>query len=356
MVSKISKFISEQRKNKNMSQEDLAKLLNVDRTLISKWEHAVCIPDIDMLNKLSNIFEVKLTSILQDKNINSDKDIEVLLEQEKNKLEKQHKRKLFKIIIPISILIFILIILLIKNIYFGYTIKTIKYNYDYENQKLNIGVPKLSFMMKINERNISFKNFRNVNTLESEIKKYLKTLKYSVCNDTIYYYNKDNDYSIIEYKVKNNILYSSISYQISIGDYCNTQKMIMYQEYLGGLLRIRGINENLMSLNGDILNPTKNDINKIVINLFDKIPNNESNEFRIILRVAKVNKNLKFDYIEESNGTYEIKNGKLIYYRDNIIKKSNDINIPNISIFDIKDNKLILENNYLSKYISKVEL
>ncbi len=354
MINKISKFISEQRKSKKMSQEDLAKLLNVDRTLISKWEHAVCLPDIDMLNKLSNIFEVKLSDILQD--INSDEDIGILLENEKKKLEKQNKRKLFKIFFPITILILILIVLIIKNIYFGYNIKIIKYNYDYENQKLNIGVPKMSFMMKINERNISFKNIRNSNVLESEIKKYLKTLKYSVCNDTIYYYNKDSDYSIIEYKVKNNILYSNISYQISIGDYCNTQKMIMYQEYLGGLLKRRGINENLMSINGDILNPTKDDINKIVINLFDEVPNKENNEFRIILRVAKVNKNLKFDYIEESNGTYEIKNGKLIYYRDNIIKKSKDINIPNISIFDIKDNKLILENNYLSKYISKVEL
>ena len=339
-----------------MSQEDLAKLLNVDRTLISKWEHGVCIPDIDMLNKLSNILEFKLTSILQDKNINSDKDIEILLEKEKNKLERQNKIKFFKIFIPIIVVILMLIILLIKNIYFGYTIKKIKYNYDYLNQDLIIGIPKMSFFMKINERNLSFKNFRNANVLESEIKKYLKTLEYSVCNDTIYYYNKDSDYSIIEYKVKNNILYSSVSYQISIGNYCNTQKMIEYQKYLGGLLKRRGINQKLMSLNGDILNPTKDDINKMVISLIDEIPNNESNEFRIELRVAKVNKNLKFNYIEESNGTYEIKNGKLIYYRENITKKSNDVNIPNISIFNIKDNKLILESNYLSKYINKIEL
>ena len=51
-----------------------------------------------------------------------------------------------------------------------------------------------------------------------------------------------------------------------------------------------------------------------------------------------------------SSGTYEIKDDKLYYYRENIEQQSDDINIPKVSVFKIEGNTLILQDNYLEKY------
>ena len=46
---KIGKFLAELRKEKEMTQEQLAEKLNVARRTISRWETGNNMPDIDML-------------------------------------------------------------------------------------------------------------------------------------------------------------------------------------------------------------------------------------------------------------------------------------------------------------------
>ena len=54
------------RKEKNMSQENLANKLNISRQSISKWESGQSMPDMDNLIKLSEIFEVNLESLAKE--------------------------------------------------------------------------------------------------------------------------------------------------------------------------------------------------------------------------------------------------------------------------------------------------
>lgn len=61
---KIGKFISELRKEKNMTQQELADKLNVTDKAISKWENGRGIPDISLVRKLANLFQVKDEEIL----------------------------------------------------------------------------------------------------------------------------------------------------------------------------------------------------------------------------------------------------------------------------------------------------
>lgn len=61
---KIGKFISKMRKKYNMSQSELANVLNVTSQAVSKWENGRGIPDIEMLKKLSEIFKVNMEEIL----------------------------------------------------------------------------------------------------------------------------------------------------------------------------------------------------------------------------------------------------------------------------------------------------
>lgn len=58
------------RKNKGLSQEDLASKLNIVRQTVSKWEKGYSIPDANMIQKISAILEVSISDLLGDYSIN----------------------------------------------------------------------------------------------------------------------------------------------------------------------------------------------------------------------------------------------------------------------------------------------
>lgn len=53
------------RKNKNLTQNDLAQRLNVTYQTVSKWERGESLPDAFMLVELSNIFQTTVDFILK---------------------------------------------------------------------------------------------------------------------------------------------------------------------------------------------------------------------------------------------------------------------------------------------------
>ena len=61
---KMGKFIANVRKEKQLTQEQLAEILNVDRTTISKWERGVSAPDISLLQQICNALDITITELL----------------------------------------------------------------------------------------------------------------------------------------------------------------------------------------------------------------------------------------------------------------------------------------------------
>ena len=53
------------RKQKGLSQEELADMTEVSRQAVSKWERGEAVPDIDKLVKLSQIYDVSIDSIVK---------------------------------------------------------------------------------------------------------------------------------------------------------------------------------------------------------------------------------------------------------------------------------------------------
>ena len=60
----INNKISELRKTKNISQEELALVLNTSRQAISKWERGETYPDLDKLKDLATYFDVSIDYLL----------------------------------------------------------------------------------------------------------------------------------------------------------------------------------------------------------------------------------------------------------------------------------------------------
>ena len=348
--NKVGKFIASRRKELGLTQQALANKIYVTDKAISKWERGLSLPDITLLEKLSKILKVEIEDILSgEKNTTKKIDVEKDLEIIKKELLLTHQKKKNKLIICLIFLIVTIIYTTFRNVTLGYKLDTV--NYSHSNKTINIGIPKTSFMMRHNDKSYSYKNLRNSSIIENETKKYLKTLTYSLCNDTIYYYDKQDDFSIIEYSVKNNLLYSTISYQIDNGDYCYNQKMDEYANKLGGLGKLH-------TLNGGYIDKNSKKTPKIEILFLDGSRDvNNNYEFTASIQIIAINRNNKNEFnnyiLEDSTGEYEIKDNKLYYYRKEIKEKHKDINIPEVSTFIIDNGNLILTDNYIKKYYNK---
>lgn len=61
----IAKNLTELRKSKKMTQQELAKRLNYSDKAISRWEHAETLPDIETLCKICDLYGVKFEYLLQ---------------------------------------------------------------------------------------------------------------------------------------------------------------------------------------------------------------------------------------------------------------------------------------------------
>ena len=110
---KIGKFISELRKEKNLTQAQLAEKLNITKNAVSKWERGLSLMDISLLKPLSEILGVSVGELLNGKRIeNVDDDlINDTITASANTYVKRAKNKLIK---RILIIIFIFIVLMLS--------------------------------------------------------------------------------------------------------------------------------------------------------------------------------------------------------------------------------------------------
>ena len=64
----LNEKLKQLRKEKNLSQEDLAIKLNVVRQTISKWEKGFSIPDAEMVIKLAEVLDTPVHDLLKEIN------------------------------------------------------------------------------------------------------------------------------------------------------------------------------------------------------------------------------------------------------------------------------------------------
>lgn len=60
----IGRFITQKRKEQNMTQEQLAKRLGVSNKTISKWETGKCMPDYSIVELLCNELKITIAELM----------------------------------------------------------------------------------------------------------------------------------------------------------------------------------------------------------------------------------------------------------------------------------------------------
>lgn len=63
-ITKVGRFLQELRKEKGLTQEQLAEKAGVTRRTVSRWETGSNMPDMDILIELSDLYEVDLREII----------------------------------------------------------------------------------------------------------------------------------------------------------------------------------------------------------------------------------------------------------------------------------------------------
>ena len=94
---KIGEFLRELRKEKGLTQEQLAEQFNISRRSVSRWETGSNMPDVGLLIEIADFFDVDIREIIdgERKSENMEKEKETLkkvaeyADAEKTKLKKK---------------------------------------------------------------------------------------------------------------------------------------------------------------------------------------------------------------------------------------------------------------------------
>lgn len=120
---KIGKFITTCRKEKNLTQEELAEKLNVSNKSVSRWENGKNMPDYSVLNDLCNILDININELLSGEKDNKEtiENLDMIL-KEYYKMKKQKERlKVLLIVGPVILFPLLTII---------FTVLVLNYEYD----------------------------------------------------------------------------------------------------------------------------------------------------------------------------------------------------------------------------------
>ena len=116
---KIGKFIQERRKEKRLTQSELAEKLDVTDRAVSKWENGNCIPDVSNIQELCKILNITINDLFSgcvvDMRDNEKKLEENLLEMIKIKEKRDKELLILEIFIGVIVSIIMFLCIMIAS-------------------------------------------------------------------------------------------------------------------------------------------------------------------------------------------------------------------------------------------------
>lgn len=98
---KIGKLITTLRKEKKLTQKELANILGVSDKSVSKWERGVCLPDVSLFKPLCEVLNITLNEFfagekIEEQNYKEKADENLLQALENSTFTLKEKQKYFK--------------------------------------------------------------------------------------------------------------------------------------------------------------------------------------------------------------------------------------------------------------------
>lgn len=180
----IGSIITDARKKKGISQNELAKRLFVTRQAVSNWENGKAFPDVSVIFKLCKILDIDIRKVVDlDKNIK----IEQVIEVEKKKTNRRNLMLIGIIVLIFAAIIITLVIVLNRNQFVVYQVYL-----DAKEFELN---DSLIVKSKV-------KNYFQFGTLISHIADTDENTTYNI---RVYKKNDNQEKLVFEQQYRNNI-------------------------------------------------------------------------------------------------------------------------------------------------------
>lgn len=260
--NKVGHFIAKLRKKKGLTQDELGNMLGISGKSVSKWERGLNMPDISLIYKLSEVFDVDLNQLL-----NGEDEINLVsnLQNEENavntlkiksddkslrKIKKKSKKRLsFKIIIFL-----IIIVLFVIAFVFGFYNKGDSYAIESSTEGFTVDG---ELILKDDGCVLNVSHFSC--HFDECLNEKINTIQYSVVvNDTILF--------------RSGILnYTSKKEKITLDDYLKSIIIDIHDVY-----RFQGFNKNYIL----------NNSNLIFVHIELILENGEVRNYDINLRIA----------------------------------------------------------------------
>ncbi len=106
-LQKIGVFLKELRREKGLTQEQLAETLNVSRRTVSRWETGYNLPDLDLLVEMADLYQVELRELFdgerKNEHMNEELKQTVLQVAEYSSAEKKRSTRVVRIYFALGI-------------------------------------------------------------------------------------------------------------------------------------------------------------------------------------------------------------------------------------------------------------
>ncbi len=351
--NKTGELIRKLREQYNMTQDDLAKNLFVDRTLVNKWERGATSIASEHLKKIGKIFNVSLEELISGELLSKDNKAEV--NEVKYKIYDKYLKniKRFKFV-----LVTLIIILLLFFAYFFFTFynSVVIYNIHVDSKEIEVddGVliktrDYLIFNLNINQE--SFKELILYSEIDYKEKNILRTNNNGIYiidyidNQEYFDFNKINDIInnlYLKIKLKNN---KSIDAKINLTKMYSNNKIFFKARK--GATPIVDLDSNETS--SSILKEKYEEVYKKYSNSTKKITINNKDyevfifEGKLYIKYSENDSNYMLIYTKfDSEYIIKIKDDQEIY-SDTIEKdkcKKNDCNDDINLLMEVIDNLL----------------
>lgn len=123
---KIGEYISKKRKEKRLTQEELAEKLGVSDRAVSNWENGKNMPDLALFKPLCKELGITINDLMSGEDVNDNKYIESLEENivdMVSDLEKKKKKKIRRLIVIFALILAIIISIPFINYYYEFDAK-----------------------------------------------------------------------------------------------------------------------------------------------------------------------------------------------------------------------------------------
>ena len=208
----IGRLVAKLRKEKQMTQMELANKLGVTDRAVSKWENGRGMPDLSLLNPLCDELGISMNELLNGKKVENDDQYETSVSEQvlagfrsqlKQEEEKKAKKKIVSWVFITAAVLAVAILMVTLSCNKTFFKET--YEADFLSD-VHISIPRFCYYRRtggLDEYTTTLKTLREPDEVDVFIDEYLRSLEIIESRDRMYYYDSEQDLSILGYRINN---------------------------------------------------------------------------------------------------------------------------------------------------------